>query len=51
MTNNHEKFINDINVENLTCSVEIYRGCTYPCRKSSKGTGFEAVSLAFSNFF
>ena len=52
MTNNHEKCNNDITLENLTCSVQIYnyRDCTYHCRKSSEGTCFEVVSLAFSNF-
>ena len=40
----------DITLENLTCSVQIYWGCTYLCRKSSEGTCFEVVRLAFSNF-
>ena len=41
-----------ITLENVTFSVQIYdyRGCTYLCRKSSEGTCFEVVSLAFSNF-
>ena len=53
MTNNHEEWSNNIDLENLTCSVQIYtyRGCTYLCRKSSKVTCFfVVVSLAFSNF-
>ena len=50
MADNHEEFSNDITLENLTCSVQIYWGCTYLCRKSSKGTSFEVASLAFSNF-
>ena len=29
MTNNHEECSNDITLENLTCSVQICRGCTY----------------------
>ena len=49
MTNSHKECSNDITLENLTCSVQIYRGCTYLCRKSSEGTFFEVVSLAFSN--
>ena len=50
MTNNNEECSNDITLENLTCSVQIYRGCTYLYRKSNEGTCFEVVSLAFSNF-
>ena len=52
MANNHEECSNDINLENLTCSIQIYnyRGCTYLCRKTSEGTYFEVVSIAFSNF-
>ena len=50
MADNHEEFSNDITLENLTCSVQIYWGCTDLCRKSSKGTSFEVASLAFSNF-
>ena len=38
MTSNHEKYSDDINLENLKCSVQIYWGCTYLCRKSNKGT-------------
>ena len=38
MTSNHEKCSDDINLENLKCSVQIYWGCTYLCRKSNKGT-------------
>ena len=43
MANNHEKCSSDITLENLTCSVQIYLGCTYLCRKSSEGTPFEVV--------
>ena len=50
MADNHEECSNNITLENLTCSVKIYRGCMYLCRKSSDGTCFEVVSLAFSNF-
>ena len=32
MADNHEEFSNDITLENLTCSVQIYWGCTYLCR-------------------
>ena len=39
----------DITLQNLKCSVQIYWGCTYLCRKSSEGTCFVVVSLAFSN--
>ena len=45
-----EECNNDITWQNLTCSVKIYWGCTYLCTKSSEGTSFEVVSLAFSNF-
>ena len=38
MTSNHEEYSNDITLENLKCSVQIYWGCTYLCRKSNKGT-------------
>ena len=51
MTSNHEEYINDITVENLKCSVQLYWGCTYLCRKYNEGTCFEVVSLAVSNFF
>ena len=50
MADNHEEFSNDITLENLTCLVQIYWGYTYLCRKSSEGTSFEVVSIAFSNF-
>ena len=50
MPDNFEEWNNDTTLENLTCSVQIYWGCTYLCRKSSEGTSFEVVSLAFSNF-
>ena len=50
MTNNHEECSNDITLQNLTCSVQIYnyRGYKYLCRKSSKRKFFGVVSLAFS---
>ena len=50
MTSNHEEYNNYITLENLKCSVQIYWGCTYLCRKNSEGTCFEVVSLAFINF-
>ena len=50
MTNNHEEWSSDINLDNLKCSVQIYWGCTYLHRESSEGTCFGVVSLAFSNF-
>ena len=50
MTNNHKECSNDVTLENLTCSVQVYRSCAYFCRKSSEGACFEVVSLAFSNF-
>ena len=50
MADHREECSNDITLENLTCLVQIYWGCTYLCRKSSEGTSFEVVSLAFSNF-
>ena len=50
MENNHEKCSSDITLENTKCSVQIYWGCTYLCRESSKGACFAVVSLAFGNF-
>ena len=38
MADHREECSNDITLENLTCSVQIYWGCTYLCRKSSKET-------------
>ena len=38
MTSNHEEYSNDITLENLKCSVQIYWGCMYICRKSNEGT-------------
>ena len=38
MTSNHEKYSNNITFEDLKCSVQIYWGCTYLCRKSNTGT-------------
>ena len=38
MTSNHEEYSNDITLENLKCSVQIYWGFTYLCRKSNEGT-------------
>ena len=34
---------NDLTLENLKCSVDIYWGCTYLCRKSNEGTCFAVV--------
>ena len=50
MANNHEECSNGISLQNLKCLVQIYRGCTYLCRKSIKRTCFEVASLTFSNF-
>ena len=50
MADHREECNNDITLENLTYSVQISWGCTYLCRKSSEGTFFEVVNLAFSNF-
>ena len=51
MPDNFEEWNNDTTLENLTCSVQIYWGCTYLCRRSSEGTAsVEEVSLALSNF-
>ena len=56
MTSNHEEYNNDITLEILKCSVQIYWGSTYLCRKSDERISFEVVSnlllleLAFSNF-
>ena len=38
MTSNYEEYSNAINLENLKCSVQVYRGFTYLCRKSNEGT-------------
>ena len=48
MTNNHGECSSDTTLENLKCSVQIYWGCTYLRRKSSEGTCFGVVSLAFA---
>ena len=50
MTSNHEEYINDITLENLKCSVQIYWSCMYLCRKSNEGTWFKVINLAFSDF-
>ena len=51
MADNFEESNNDITLDTLTCSVQIYWGCTYLCRRSSEETAsIEVVSLAFSNF-
>ena len=49
MADHSEECSNDITSENLTCSVQMYWGCTYLCRKSSEETSFKVVRLAFSN--
>ena len=55
MTSNHEEYSNDITLEILKCSVQIYWVSTYLCRKSDERNSFEVVSnlvlleLAFSN--
>ena len=38
MTSNHDEYGNDITLEYLKCSVQIYWGCTYLCRISNEGT-------------
>ena len=38
MTSNHEAYSNDIILENLNCSVQIYWGFTCLCRKSNEET-------------
>ena len=50
ITGNQEEYSNDLTLENLKCSVQIYWGCMYLCRKSSKETCFEETNLALSNF-
>ena len=50
MAGHREECSNNITSENLTCSVQIYWGCTYLCRKSSQGTSIQVVRLAVSNF-
>ena len=46
----YEEYSNDITLENLKCSVQIYWGCAYLFRKSKEGTCLEVINLAFSNF-
>ena len=48
MTCNHQEYNNDINLENLKCSVQIYWGCTFFAEKLTKE--LEVIKLAFSNF-
>ena len=50
MANNNEKCSNDITLENLNVQYNFTEVGRNLCRKSSKGTCFEVVSLAFSNF-
>ena len=38
MTSNHEEYSNDLNLENLKFSVQIYGGCNYLCRKSNEAS-------------
>ena len=38
MADHPEECSSDITLENLTCSVQIYSGCTYLFRKGSKLT-------------
>ena len=38
MENNHGEYSNDITSGNLKCSVQIYWGVTYVCRKSNEET-------------
>ena len=38
MTSNHEEYSIDIPLENLKCSVQIYRGFKYLCGKRNEGT-------------
>ena len=45
MTINHEECSNDIALENLKCSVQIYWGSTYLCRKSNEGTWSNQISF------
>ena len=38
MTSNHKEYSDDITLENLKCSLQIYRGFTYLSRKSNEVT-------------
>ena len=38
MTSNHEEYSDDITLKYLKCSVQIYWGCAYLCRKSDEET-------------
>ena len=38
MTSNQEEYSNDITLENLKYSVQIFWGSTYLCRKSNEAT-------------
>ena len=45
MTSNHEELSIDIALENWTCSVQIYYGCTYLRQKSNEGTSDNWISF------
>ena len=38
MTNNHKEYSHGITLESLKCWRQIYRGCTYLCRKGNEAT-------------
>ena len=49
MTSNHEEYGNDITLENLKCSVQIYEVAGIIAEKVTKE--LEVIKLAFSYFF
>ena len=52
MTSNNGEQSNDITSENLKFSLQKYWGCAYLYRKIlNKGSCFEVIDLAFSNFW
>ena len=38
MASNYEEYSNDITLESLKCSIQIYWSLTYLCRKSDEGS-------------
>ena len=52
MADNREECSNDKTLQNLTCSLQIYWGCAYLCRKSSEGTSLDyLLVISYNNSF
>ena len=45
MRSNHEEYRNDKTLENLKCTVQIYWGFMYLCRKSNEGSWGDLISF------